>query len=110
MPSDDYTAATGGGLRLKGVKDSRIDKKKKKKKEKKDAEAFKSVAKNEKAGERSLDKVLASEDEKEKEEESLPAGAGKTEAEKRHEERRRKRVCLIQNVLESANVLMPLGP
>jgi protein FAM32A len=101
MPSSDYTAATGGALKLKGAG---VDKKKKKKKPKTTAESTKpsddttiSVAKRPTTDDnarkspsgtpgRSMSPETA--------ERSIREGGGrqKTEAERRHDEIRRKRL------------------
>ena len=103
MVIDDYTSAAGGSLKLKGVKDSKIDKKKKKKKKtqpednptkgsatsdlNQDEDPTHSADSDSRR--KMLGNALAEED---GENEGRPLGAGKTEAERRHEERRRKRV------------------
>lgn len=102
MPSDDYSAAVSGGLKLKGVnpssKVSKHRKKKPKPAQSETAEEAKNSASAEgvkpdgedsetitrKSRDGSMDKI--------EEPTSPPARAGKTEAELRHEERRRKRV------------------
>lgn len=124
MPHDDYTASTGGSLKLKGVNPaSKISKPHKKKRPKPPQPAESSgtalgTAKqaekeggDEIVGERYLSKNDGSEqreneevdgkslgvgDGRERSEEGVILGAvGKTEAERRHEERRRRRVCGI---------------
>jgi protein FAM32A len=98
MAGDEY-AATGGSLKLKGVKDSKIDKKRKKKK-------VKAQPENETAGDKAATAEATTEGEEhlvKSREESLgtrrdgeasaPLIIGKTEAERRHEEMKRKRVC-----------------
>ena len=103
MPSSDYTNAIGGGLKLKGAKDAGVDKKKKKKKAKADATESKPADAAEKEIELSgVQKTLAqeeNEDDKDvvKQQESEVKEYGKTEAQRRHEERRRKRVCTYLN-------------
>jgi protein FAM32A len=110
MPSDDYASVSRGGLKLKGVAGSKVEKKKKKKKPKDDVSAREGPAQEaEKDTDRALSKVLADEDGKIKnvdgvdqgDGEEVPGearegerelGSGKTEAERRHEERRRKMV------------------
>jgi len=100
MPSSDYTSAVGGGLKLKGAaQDAGVKKTKKKKK------PFKTEGEPEVPqstdGSVSLQRALAEEEkngEKDNEVTALERAAetrelGKTEAQKRHEERRRKRVC-----------------
>lgn len=96
--ADDYSAAIGGGLKLKGGKPSGVTKKKKKPKPSKEGEDSKASA---------LQKALADEErtaeeereaqagnEEEGHEEAGGSGGGKTEAERKYEEMRRKRVCL----------------
>ena len=107
MPSDDYSAAVSGGLKLKGVNPSSKVSKHKKKKPKPAQSAASETAeesKNSASAEglkpdgedpeattrRSLDGSM----EKDEEATSPPVRVGKTEAELRHEERRRKRVGL----------------
>ena len=105
MGTEDYTAVTGGSLKLKGVKGSRIEKQKKKKKRTKDAESTNTSkdtdrtsnveeSKEVEAGnsrEAALRKALNEELANPQDEEGSQ-GVGKTEAERRHEERKRKRV------------------
>lgn len=124
MPHDDYTASTGGSLKLKGVNPaSKISKSHKKKRPKPPQPAessdttlgtAKQVEKeggDEIVGERYLSKNDGSEQRENEEVDGKSLGeedgregkgegvilraVGKTEAEKRHEERRRKRVCGI---------------
>jgi protein FAM32A len=104
MPGDEYAAA-GGSLKLKGVKDSKITKKKKSKKSKAQPE-------NERAGDQAPSaggesSAAAGEESlaRKSREGSLgarvnsgspaPVIVGKTEAERRHEEMKRKRVRLL---------------
>ena len=104
MGSDDYTAAaTGGSLKLKGVKDAGISKHKKKRKRPKPENETESETKadGKSAGEGNVAGVadiseertmeVSGGEEKEGLEDEAP-GRGKTEAERRHEEARRKRV------------------
>jgi protein FAM32A len=96
MVKDDYASAGGrGSLKLKGVKDSKIDKKKKKKSKKLNLEgeaggkasASPAPANDEQAGSAKLvdeDGLLDDDVESEL--------VGKTEAERRHAEMQRKRV------------------
>ena len=111
MGADEYTAVAGGSLKLKGVKDSKIDKKKKKKRRQLEDDSSKEPAKPAKGqveefdtdgaskpNEWTLRDALAEED---AEHEDTPIGAGKTEAERRHEERRRKRVSHSVTLLNS---------
>ena len=90
MGLDEYTSAGSGGLKLKGVKDARVDKKPKKKR-----------VKGKEKGKESTDHADAELQEALKDEdgvlESLDQTRGdnsgrKTDAEKRHEEMRRKRL------------------
>ena len=107
MPSDDYSAAVSGGLKLKGVNPSSKVSKHKKKKPKPAQSADSETAEEAKNsasaeglkpdGEDSETITRRSQDgpmEKDEEATSPPARLGKTEAELRHEERRRKRVGL----------------
>ena len=116
MPSDDYTAVTKGGLKLKGVAGAKVDKKKKKKrpndstpraqaegssKEKTDVEDTDQVDADRT---KTLDKALAEEDgvvggERDEDETKHDWSRGKTDAEKRHEERRRKMVSRKRSAL-----------
>ena len=103
MPSEDYSSATRGALKIKGVQGSKVDKHKKKKKkqmpENGDSEASTSKVEEENAKRKDvtttegsiLDDALAEEDGKLVDTEDQQ-GTGKTEAEKRFEERRRKMV------------------
>lgn len=107
MPTDDYTSAAGGGLRLKGVAGAKIAKHKKKRPKHPEPEKRSSSAnpdaepyEQRQSGEeqaRSLTKNPndQTEDEvlKREESEDRSQARGKTEAELRHEERRRRRVC-----------------
>jgi protein FAM32A len=99
----EYSAASGGALKLKGS--SGVDKKKKKKKHRPagDAPEISTAADTSKDGEsknqRDLQKMLEEEDgdgadreEAIKEYEKYKLQGGKTEAERRYEERRRQRV------------------
>lgn len=106
MPSSDYASAVGGGLKLKGVKNGGVEKKKKQKKAK--AEAESSVAHDggeDKGNSSAVQKALAEEDDEDHDNDSQlqtlnqentqereGRDFGKTEAQRRHEERRRKRV------------------
>ncbi|KAI9835085.1 MAG: hypothetical protein M1819_002637 [Sarea resinae] len=98
MAKDDYAAA-GGSLKLKGVKDSKIDKKKKKKKPKQ-TEARDSASADRLTSADSEAAALAKSDSGTHGVESAEKGddrddlvvVGKTEAEKRHDEMRRKRL------------------
>lgn len=107
MPSDDYSAAVSGGLKLKGVNPSSKVSKHKKKKQKPAQSAASETAEEAKNsasaegvkpdGEDSEAITRKSRDgsmERDEEPTSPPARVGKTEAELRHEERRRKRVGL----------------
>ncbi|KAH0565064.1 hypothetical protein GP486_001546 [Trichoglossum hirsutum] len=94
MGGDEYAAA-GGSLKLKGVKDSKVDKKRKKKK------AAKVQPENETDGDQSsTTKNATTADESgggsagasDGREASAASSLGKTEAERRHEEMRRKRL------------------
>lgn len=88
-PADEYTAAAGAGkLKLKGVKDGRVEKKKKKKKEKKEGEVATADA------EREASAGAEARGEEEDVDERGYRLVGKTEAEKRYEEAKRKRVCI----------------
>ena len=117
MPSSDYKNAVGGGLKLKGAKDSGVDKKKKKKKPNSDPEANDSKATIEKSErareidpeddsavqEALADEEIADDVSASKQREDEVKQYGKTEAQRRHEERRRKRVssnprCELVNV------------
>lgn len=97
MPSSDYANAVGGGLKLKGAKDAGVDKKKKKKKPKLETTEPKETPEKD-AEQSAVQKALA---EEEKDDTSALTNQqeldlkeyGKTEAQRRHEERRRKRVC-----------------
>lgn len=101
MGEEDYRSTGSGGLKLKGVKDGRVDKKHKKKKgkvsPKPDAE------KEDLPGSQILDEPLRDDDrgtksDAEQHTPSEEAGetVGKTEAERKHEETRRKRVSLLR--------------
>lgn len=105
MPSSDYTGV-GGGLKLKGVKNAGVDKKRKKKsKDPKRGESSTSTStataekdkddSGGKDGESAVTRALREEDLTGAGDEGQAAMGGrppKTEAERRHEEMRRKRV------------------
>lgn len=115
MPSSDYTNTVGGGLKLKGARDAGV--KKKKKKDKSKSKIPESIEQSEvppvtedeteqdEGGEMALQKALAEEDqdvgESSKERENDVRQFGKTEAQRRHEERRRKRVCFASYSLHT---------
>ena len=123
MPSAEYQAAMGGSLKMKGVKDASVAKKKHKKKNKDKSEDKKTPAAagnvlSEDTGTPLADDVRSQsagkadgegEDEKrleqKEEQDETPLGkeigsatSKKTEAELRHEERRRKRVSGLNNL------------
>ena len=102
MAKDDYIVATGGSLKLKGVKDAKVDKKKKKKKAKAgdtpeptstpsaDSGAPPDAETNRNDDDGSGSREVGSGTE------IIPEdgpSVGKTETERRHEEMKRKRVC-----------------
>lgn len=102
--TDEYSAVIGPGkLRLKGVQDGRVEKKKKKKKKKEGEEA----GEGEEARQRSMTRSEEPEAQEQREKSEgvdesgsaretsqEPVGYYKTEAERRYEEARRQRVCL----------------
>lgn len=99
MPTDDYSSAVGGGLKLKGSKPAGVTKKKKKDKTKlARVDASKEVAdtglhadiKRSGTIEDSIDEAELSR----LEDEAYAPGHGKTETERKHEEMKRKRVSL----------------
>jgi len=104
MPSSDYGNAVGGGLKLKGAKDAGV-KKHKKKAKKPQAQETESTHKQHSEDDSAVQTALA-----EEENDGDGSGAlvkqrdveekefGKTEAQKKHEERRRKRVCLSRRI------------
>jgi protein FAM32A len=98
MPTDDYTPITRGSLKLKGVKDSKIDKKKKKKKKTEDSDSISKSAEVV-ASDKDGEDALGAEGSAEKPP-TTHTGAGKTEAERRHEEMRRKRVRCAPSSVE----------
>ncbi|KAF8475894.1 hypothetical protein BDZ91DRAFT_769852 [Kalaharituber pfeilii] len=95
MVSGDYAAASGR-LKLKGVKDSRIDKKKKKKKKEKeksvDPEAGSSEQKQNKLGDEKTEVENERGEREGTEGRERDRWTGKTEAERRFEERKRRRL------------------
>lgn len=106
MPGDEYSAISGGGkLKLKGskVKDGRIDKtKKKKKKAESEGATAEARAKSTEAGtekEEALERQSDTIDSKKLSDELPDSGEKsvvfKTEAERKHEEQRKKRVCIL---------------
>ena len=107
MPADDeYKAVTKGGLKLKGVQGSKIDKQKKKRKKDRPesaaandtghptdgegAEASSSLRRD------SSDRTACKEDGLPQT--ATPPSSSKTEAERRYEEQKRKRVCPKQTI------------
>ncbi len=114
MAPSEYATAGPGKLKLKGVKDSKIDKRKKKKPSSKPKDETSGNGGDAGFQDKSVmlknledeDKQMAKEERKRLD---LDTGAGvedgaeepiiKTEAERRYEEQRRKRVC--QSLLES---------
>ena len=105
MPAEDYASATTGTLKLKGVQNSKISKKKKRPKPAPQSSSIKDsvtspllaealVADKPKSDtEFQLDQRDEKEAGSDAEKEDIPLhGRGKTEAEIRHDERRRKRV------------------
>lgn len=102
MPGDEYSAISGGGkLKLKGskVKDGRIDKTKKKKKK---AESEGATAETRaKSAEAEPEKQEARERQSDNKLDDELSDSGekrvvfKTEAERKHEEQRKKRVCIL---------------
>lgn len=109
MPGDEYSAISGGGkLKLKGskVKDGRVDKTKKKKK-KLESEGATAPETRAKSTEAETEKVEALERQpdtidKKLDDELSDSGEKravfKTEAERKHEEQRKKRVCILLNL------------
>ena len=108
MPAEDYMPATSGSLKLKGVQNSKISKKKKRSKappqasSTRDSAASPSPRRQLTAGEQKLhtgsqlEKREELETASDTEKQDLPLhGRGKTEAEIRHEEKRRKRVWFV---------------
>lgn len=117
MPHDDYTASTGGALKLKGVNPaSKISKPHRKKRPKPPqpsdtavdaAKAGEKDAGDGIVGESGLSRKEGSEQRQDEGEDGKSVGegdevdgvtiraGGKTDAERRHEDRRRKRVCGI---------------
>lgn len=106
MPGDEYSAISGAGkLKLKGskVKDGRIDKTKKKKKKAEsegaitDTRATSTEAEPERV--ESLERLSDPVDSKKLDDELSDSGEKrvvfKTEAERKHEEQRKKRVCIL---------------
>jgi protein FAM32A len=102
MAKDDDYASMGGTLKLKGVKDAKIDKKRKKKKQPK-AEGNNDDLAGSSSAEASGDRLAATNEENEIQPErkaNEKSSDGKTQAERRHEEMRRKRVsvtCQLQS-------------
>ncbi|KAL8957503.1 MAG: hypothetical protein Q9193_005242 [Seirophora villosa] len=106
MPTDDYTSAAGGGLRLKGVAGSKITKHKKKRPknpepEKRSSSAIPDAEPHEQVqnGEEQAVSLTKNSDDTTEDEvakrealEDRSQARGKTEAELRHEERRRRRL------------------
>lgn len=103
MPKDDYTAVAGGRLKLKGVSDGRVDKKKRKKKDKtKEKERERDQSASEAPTKTITEAGSEIPEEKDKSEEprsrsrstseAPPSNVGKTEAERRFEERKRRRL------------------
>ena len=106
MPADDYTAAVSGGLKLKSANpSSKISKSHKKKRPKPSQPADASADKSKNGTADDGEDIKDERDDAviDKSEQAVDEGAaimsppraGKTEAELRHEEHRRKRVCLF---------------
>ena len=108
MPAEDYVPATSGTLKLKGVQNSKISKKKKRPKHTQHSSSNQDPAAAQPiAGELSVDKLEPdadlglvrqekTSDRGDTESEETPLhGSRKTEAELRHDERRRKRVWFL---------------
>ena len=105
MPSEDYTAVTPGGLKLKGVNGSKISKPSKKRRKPNPEALPKHSADDGADSEGAVGKhngvISTTKDEPSTEQAEERDGGedmgeqhgGKTEAELRHEERRRRRVC-----------------
>ena len=111
MPTDEYSTPVSSGagkLKLKGVKDAKVDKPKKKRKSKKaDLKSTNATEEPSKKGaEEGNDKIV--EDTQAVDDADGSAVGVKTEAEKRHEEMRRKRVR-APNDLRSARRHTNLG-
>lgn len=125
MAPGDYASAGSGKLKLKGVKDSKVDKKKKKKSNGKSKDETGGGTEDASFQDRSVMlKNLADEDERLEKEERKKVGivdkegpgAGnedleerevvKTEAEKRYEEQRRKRVCSVPEMVYTVSFTM----
>jgi len=107
MPSDEYSAVTGGSLKLKGVKGSKVDKQKKKRSKKPKEEGVHAEA-NKDDGEavKRNEETATGEDGEDGEQRDLVedideiessawSRSTKTEAEIRYEERRRKMVSRL---------------
>lgn len=108
MPSSEYGNAVGGGLKLKGAKDAGVKKHNKKKKPKADSSEPKptdEAEKEQRVEQTTLQKALADEEEKGDgivaQQEAEVKEYGKTEAQRRHDERRKKRVCSSPLVCEA---------
>lgn len=119
MPTSDYISAGGGGLRLKGVDPSSKITKHKKKRPKPSSDPTTSVPKSKELQEPEhanpdpdMDKTPnenssqledQDQDQDRRDGEEDPRG-GKTEAEIRHEERRRRRVCLSHYTINHSEI------
>jgi protein FAM32A len=112
MPGDEYSSVGGGGkLKLKGgkVKDGRVDKAKKKKRTQnveqprpEEGKETKTAKLEDEEGALSVDKKSPALDEDINDEDPDSKRVHyKTEAERKHEERRRKRVCIILSLSTS---------
>ena len=99
MAGDDYSAAIGGGLKLKGSKPTGVTRKKKKSKPKNSDDSTTAALQNALADEEraaAAEKALVEERQAgAAEEEDYEPGSSKTEAERNYEEMRRKRVRAI---------------
>ena len=117
MPTDDYTIIPSTGkLKLKGVKDSKITKKKKPKPSKddnpvKDVEDNSTILKKLEDEDREMEREVPNKQRKSKEPENQEDGGEdraarvKTEAERRYEEQRRKRVRVKLACIFKAHIL-----
>lgn len=106
MPSEDYTAVTSGGLKLKGVNGSKISKSNRKRRKPNPEASSKDPPKDGADSDGAManhnsptiiaenQTAVNKAEEQDSEKDTKNEPSGKTEAELRHEERRRRRVRL----------------
>lgn len=98
MAPDEYATGGGGKLKLKGskVSDGRVEKKKKKKGSKKKDDVKPTEEGESGSGvQEDRDEERAKSEDKDSLSDARSGSVGKTETERKHEEMRKKRVCIL---------------